>query len=132
MADPGIKAISDQAKEAHKGMQKIIALWKIGIEDPEPTIRLFTLIASLIGFLLLVIVIFFSAHCILYFNSGAEASEFPFHHYLFGSIGSVAILLPVGFPAAMSLTNRAQTKMLATGFKNIYAQKYGSEKLNAL
>lgn len=127
----GVNIIGQQAKEADKGLKKIIALWKTGLKDKDPRIRFLTVIASLIGFILLFMIVVMCIHPIVYFigtQLGATFSAPPIDKYVYVSMASAVLLALVGIWGALRISDRAPANMLAAGMENIYEQKYGAKE----
>ncbi|MEE8113675.1 MAG: hypothetical protein V3T23_04915 [Nitrososphaerales archaeon] len=102
-------------KEAHKGIQSIIAIWRKLADDPEPSVRVLTLAATIIGFLALI--------AILTFRFLPDEIQ-----VIVGIAFMICVVLfvAVALWIALRFSSRAPTKMLEAGFANISMQKYGS------
>jgi hypothetical protein len=127
--NPGnrIGALSKQAEEAQKGIRRIISIWRKLASDPDPSIRVLALIATVIGALSLICLIIFYLHtAISHFSDKVDPPSFKFVMVILGFWGSSYI--GVGAKVALRYSNRAQTNVLAAGFERIYEQKYGSRE----
>lgn len=120
----GVDIFRDQAKETQKGLQKIIEIWKMGMKDPEVSMRFFTLMVSLLGFVLLTILLIFIGDCVVCIFEKNKTVNLLI--YLAAIMVSVIGIVPITIYAVLKLSDRAQSKLLEEGFKKIYKQKYGS------
>ncbi|MFC1717065.1 hypothetical protein ACFL6S_25580 [Candidatus Poribacteria bacterium] len=118
--DGSIGNISAQAKEAHKGIQRIIEIWSSLAKHEDPCICVLTLIATIIGFLALTTVIIV---CIY-----AMARDLPDSRFVLGILGLFLVLfLAVAAPIALRLSRIMSVRRLESGFGRVYNQKSGQQ-----
>lgn len=118
--DIGIGTLNQQAKETQRGIQRIIAIWRDFALDPDPSIRVLTLMATVIGFVALIL------FPLLVSSISKDSDSSVDQIIVVGFFCLVFFFLVIGSRLALRLSKRATTKMLETGFEKIYEQKYGA------
>ncbi|HZR69706.1 MAG TPA: hypothetical protein VFB01_11705 [Burkholderiales bacterium] len=118
-----VAAIGRQGQEAQKGLREIIGIWKKFREDREPSIRILTLMATVVGFFALLVLIVLVIECLAKVPFGQPVQVEGYKWCLMGSLG---LFFANSLPVVIKLTARAPALELAEGFENIYRQKHGS------
>jgi len=122
-----VDILRDQAKETQKGLQKIIEIWKMGMKDPEVSMRFFTIMVTLLGFVLLIILLLFIGDCVVCILD--KNKTINLYIYLVSILITMLVIVPITVYAVLKLSDRAQSKMLEKGFDNIYDQRRGTTNI---
>jgi hypothetical protein len=117
--------IGQQANEAQKGLRRIIEIWERFRSDSEPAIRILTLVATVIGFVLLLMFLVLCIDCGVSLPFGKAVH---FEWYLLYLTVCLLAFLGVAIPVAVRVSARAPAVALADGFESIFAQKYGTPR----
>lgn len=124
--DSGLVDLNQQAKEAQKGIRKILAIWKTFARDSDRDIRILTLIATVIGFLALIAIIITCIHTGVFMFKPNIVDKPPYAIYMYILFGLGFLFLVVAVVVMLRFSNRAPANMLADGFESIYKQKYST------
>lgn len=117
----------ETARHAFEGIRKIIELWARGLADKDPVIRLFTVLATIIGFLLLTIIVLASIHAGVYIfrndaPDGMSANFLIWYPVL--AVVAVVSLVFIGMMALLRVSERASVGTLSLGLANIERERY--------